>query len=145
MAAGQSLDTPAGCNARGASRCDASPVPLSCLIVDDNPEFLAAATQVLEGEGVTVAGTAATSADALRRARDLRPDVVLVDIDLGAESGFDVARRLDADARTPIILISTYGESDFAELVAETPALGFLSKSDLSRRAIDALMGSRPR
>jgi DNA-binding NarL/FixJ family response regulator len=68
---------------------------------------------------------------------------VLVDIDLGEESGFDVARRLAEDAagaRARVILISTYAESDFADLVAESPAVGFLSKSDLSRQAIDGLL-----
>jgi CheY-like chemotaxis protein len=119
-------------------------VALRCLIVDDNARFLDAARGLLEGDDLTVVGVASTSAEALQRAGELQPDVALVDIDLGEESGFDVARRLTDDAageRARVILISTYAESDFAELVAESPAVGFLSKSDLSRQAIHELLG----
>ena len=118
---------------------------LRCLIVDDNERFLDAARDLLEGEAVTVVAVASNGADAERQAETLRPDVVLVDVDLGEESGFDVARRLasvDGPDRPRVILISTYAESDFAELVADSPAIGFLSKSDLSRRAIDALLAA---
>ena len=123
---------------------------LRCLIVDDNHRFLDAARDLLEGEDVTVAAVASTGAEAVRRAEEVRPDVALVDIDLGEENGFDVARRLagdDPDGRPHIILISTYAESDVTDLVAESPAVGFLSKSDLSRRAIDELLrrASEPR
>ena len=66
---------------------------------------------------------------------ELKPDVMLVDIDLGPESGFDLARRLVHSpgrrvART--ILISTHDEADYAKLIAASPAIGFLPKSDLS-------------
>jgi DNA-binding NarL/FixJ family response regulator len=128
---------------RGGRGCDAYPVALRCLIVDDNAGFLHAARELLEGQDVTVAGVASSGAEALSRAGELRPDVALVDIDLGAESGFDVARRLadgSGGVQARVILISTYAESDFAELVAESPAVGFLSKSDLSRQAIDELL-----
>jgi CheY-like chemotaxis protein len=118
-------------------------VALRCLIVDDNARFLNAARGLLEGEELTVVGVASTGAEAVRRTGDLKPDVALVDIDLGEESGFDVARRLAepaAGAHPRVILISTYAESDFAELVAESPAVGFLSKSDLSEQAIHELL-----
>jgi len=119
-------------------------VALRCLIVDDNARFLDAARGLLEGDDLTVVGVASTCEEALRRTGELQPDVALVDIDLGEESGFDVARRLTGDAagaQPRVILISTYAESDFAELVAESPAVGFLSKSDLSRQAIHDLLG----
>ena len=111
---------------------------LRCLIVDDNGRFLDAARDLLEQEGITVVGVASTSTEALRRVDDLRPDVVLVDIDLGEENGFDLARQLaDPDSESPpVILISTYAERDFADLIAASPALGFLSKSGLSGQAI---------
>jgi DNA-binding NarL/FixJ family response regulator len=118
-------------------------VALRCLIVDDNGRFRDAARGLLEGDDLTVVGVASTCAEALRRAGELQPDVALVDIDLGEESGFDVARRLTepaVGAHARVILISTYAESDFAELVAESPAIGFLSKSDLSRQAIHDLL-----
>jgi CheY-like chemotaxis protein len=67
---------------------------LRCLIVDDSPRFLEAARGLLEREGVSVVGVATSDAEALRRVAELRPDVTLVDIDLGGQSGFEVLRQL---------------------------------------------------
>jgi DNA-binding NarL/FixJ family response regulator len=117
-------------------------VTLRCLIVDDNAAFLDAAAALLEREGVTVVGVASASADALAQAQELRPDVVLVDITLGRESGFDVAQRL-ADrlsAHIAVILISTHAEADFADLIEELPVAGFMPKSELSADAIRRLL-----
>jgi DNA-binding NarL/FixJ family response regulator len=109
-----------------------------CLIVDDNRRFLEAARTLLHREGLTVVGVASTSAEALRETESLRPDVVLVDVSLGEESGFDLARRLVVDhGREPtVILISTRSEVELADLIALSPAAGFLSKSALSADAI---------
>jgi CheY-like chemotaxis protein len=126
-----------------STRCDPRPVALSCFIVDDSVEFLEAARSLLEGEGVAVAGVAATASDALQRLGELRPQVVLVDIDLGGESGFEVARRIANAVPTSVILISTHAEDDFAELISETPAVGFISKSELSARAIQGLLSGQ--
>jgi CheY-like chemotaxis protein len=71
---------------------------LHCLIVDDNRRFLDAARSLLESQGMAVVGVASTGVDALTQIERLRPDVALLDIDLGGESGFDLARRLDRDA-----------------------------------------------
>jgi CheY-like chemotaxis protein len=120
-------------------------VALRSLIVDDNAHFLQAARDLLEREGIIVVGVASTSDEALRCAEELRPDVTLVDIDLGAESGFDVARRLVATTGLEglrVVLISTYAEKDFADLIAASPVVGFLAKSDLSRTAICELLES---
>jgi CheY-like chemotaxis protein len=117
------------------------------MIVDDNADFLAAATDLLEGEGISVVGVASTSSDAIQQAEQLRPDLTLVDIDLGAESGFDLVRRLAQDGGGPapsMILISTYAERDFCELIDASPAIGFLSKPDLSAQAIRAMLESEP-
>jgi DNA-binding NarL/FixJ family response regulator len=113
------------------------------LVVDDSPGFLAAAARVLRGEGMVVVGTAATSAEALSRTREMEPDVALVDIDLGPESGLELARRLAAEPdarRRRIILISTHSAEDFADLIAASPAIGFLPKSRLSATAIEQLL-----
>jgi CheY-like chemotaxis protein len=118
-------------------------MPFRCLIVDDNLPFLHAARALLEREGVTVAGVASTSADALRQAEALRPDVVLADIFLGEESGFDLARRLareNPNGGVTVILISTHAEAEFAALIDESPAVGFVAKSDLSARAIRQIL-----
>ena len=116
---------------------------LRLVIVDDAPAVLRAASELLEGQGVSVVGVAATGEEALHLVQTLQPEVILVDIDLGGESGFDLARRLaggpdGAAART--ILISTYDEADFAPLIADSPAIGFLPKSDLSAEEIHRLL-----
>jgi DNA-binding NarL/FixJ family response regulator len=111
---------------------------VSCLIVDDNHQFLEAASTLLEREGMTVVGVASTGAEALRAIDTLRPDVVLVDVSLGRESGFDLARRLVADhhCAATVILISTRSEAEIVDLLAESPAAGFVSKPELSADAI---------
>ncbi len=116
---------------------------MRCLIVDDSSGFVAAAQSLLERDGITVVGVASTSADALRRFQELRPDVTLVDLDLGRESGFELAEKLDDardSARSSVILISTHAEQDFADMIASSPAAGFLPKSGLTTEAIRELV-----
>lgn len=117
---------------------------LRMLIVDDNARFLQAARALLEREGMQVVGMASTSAEAVRRARELQPDVTLVDIDLGNESGFDLARRLTQAGEAiagRVVLISAYSEADLRELIDASPAVGFLPKPQLSSGAIRELLG----
>jgi DNA-binding NarL/FixJ family response regulator len=114
------------------------------LIVDDSTGFLEAARALLDREGLALAGVAATRDDALRRVDELRPEVVLVDIDLGADSGFEVARLIAERAPVQVILMSADAEDDFADLIAESPAAGFIPKSDLSAQAIRDLLGCPP-
>jgi DNA-binding NarL/FixJ family response regulator len=121
---------------------------LGVLIVDDSWLFLEAARDRLEREGLRVVGMAATSAEALRRAEELRPEVVLVDVMLGDESGFELARRLAGQAHhrdggPAVILISTCSAADFAAPIAESPAMGFLPKQKLSADAIHRIVDGR--
>jgi two-component system, NarL family, nitrate/nitrite response regulator NarL len=118
-------------------------MPLRCLLVDDSLAFLKGATVLLEHEGVRVAGVASSIAEGLRQARALRPDVVLVDIGLGDESGFDLALRLAGTGHSAatVIMISACDEADFAELIARCPVAGFLAKSELSAQGIGRLLG----
>jgi len=114
-----------------------------CLIVDDNRSFLRAARTLLEREGLTIAGVATSSGEALQATDTLLPEVVLVDVSLGEESGFELARRLvdgQAHPGPTVILISTRPEADLADLVALSPAAGFLSKSELSADAIRSFL-----
>jgi DNA-binding NarL/FixJ family response regulator len=116
-------------------------VILRCLIVDDSPHFLVAARALLGQQGIEVVGVASTASEALQKFTALRPDVTLVDINLGSESGFDLTRRLLRDATSrPVILISTYAEDDYVELIRASPALGFLPKSTLSGHTIRDLL-----
>ena len=96
---------------------------------------------------MTVLGVVSNSAEALRQARALRPDVILVDIGLGEESGFDLAQLLAQDGQgggAKVILISARAEADYAELIAESPAAGFLVKSELSAQAINRILNHTP-
>jgi two-component system, NarL family, nitrate/nitrite response regulator NarL len=123
-------------------------VRLRCLIVDDNESFLEVAAPSLDGDELEVLGTATTSAEALRHVAEQQPDVVLVDINLGAESGFEVARVLVE--RFPqiapgVVLISTRAETDFGGLIKASPAAGFIPKTQLSARAVRELVARRLR
>jgi CheY-like chemotaxis protein len=113
------------------------------LIVDDSPGFLLVARTLLEQEGLQIVGVASTGAEALQGAADLHPDVTLLDIDLGAESGFAVAQWLVDDPDLDpgaLILISAHAQEDLADLIEASPAVGFLSKPSLSATAIETLV-----
>ena len=115
-----------------------------CLIVDDNAGDLSEARALLQRQGMRVVGIASTGGDALAIAASEGLDVALVDVDLGTESGLDVARALaKSDEAVPVILISAYSEKDLRELLDDSPAVGFLEKSILSRAAIDGLLRER--
>lgn len=118
-----------------------------CLIVDDNASFLEAARILLEREGLSVAGVASTGADALRQVEAVHPDVVLVDIFLGDESGLDLTKRLVQDGvvhDAPVILISTHSQADLEDLITASPAAGFLPKAELSASAIRRIVDGGP-
>lgn len=126
----------------GPARWQTDLVILRCVIVDDDASFLKAAQTLLELGGVTVAGVASTGAGAAERVGALRPDVVLIDIRLGQESGFDVAQQLaSGEQAAALIMISTHAREDYADLIAASPVIGFLPKAELSASAIRELLG----
>ena len=116
---------------------------MRCLIVDDSADFVEAARHLLEHGGITVVGVASTGAEALRCFEEQRPDVTLVDVNLGTENGFELAEQLHRSglpAPSPVIMISTHAEQDFADLIATSPAIGFLAKFALTADAIRDLV-----
>jgi two-component system nitrate/nitrite response regulator NarL len=116
------------------------------LIVDDSGPFREVAQRLLERQGLVVVGTASTATEAVARVEALRPQVALVDINLGGTSGFDVTRQLsrsDRTAGTAVVLTSTHSESDYADLIAGSPAVGFVAKERLSAEAILAALSRR--
>jgi DNA-binding NarL/FixJ family response regulator len=119
-----------------------NPVALRCLIVDDSLEFANTARRRLESEGLEIVGQATSESDAISIAEAARPDVALVDVQLGEESGVEVARLLAA--RVPemrVILISAHSEKELGELLTEVPVAGFLPKAALSAAAIADCLG----
>jgi CheY-like chemotaxis protein len=116
---------------------------MRCVIVDDSSIFVDAARRLLETDGFTVVGVASNSAEALRCVEQLRPDVTLVDVNLGMESGFELAEQLHRSAEaapSPVILISTQAEDDIADSIAASPAVGFLTKLALTPAAVRDLV-----
>jgi DNA-binding NarL/FixJ family response regulator len=119
-----------------------------CLIVDDNRPFLSAASDLLEQDGISVVGVASTRTEAQRKYRELKPDIALVDVDLGEESGVDLARELAGPARAAgaeVVLISAHAQDDFTDLIAAGPSLSFIPKSDLSGATIRSILAGAQR
>src|SRR3954451_24594227 len=119
---------------------------LRCLIVDDNASFREEVRGLLAEQGLEVVGGAGSAAEARRRIAELRPDVALIDIDLGDESGLELARQLGEqpgrDAVPHLILISTHDEAEYADLIEASPAIGFLAKTDLSAATIRQMLAA---
>jgi two-component system, NarL family, nitrate/nitrite response regulator NarL len=117
-------------------------MPLQCIIVDDYQPFLNIVRARLERQGMVVVGVASNSTEALRQARELSPDVALVDITLGTENGFEVAREISPYVGSVILISSDdhYEDDGYAELFAGSLAVGFLSKDALSADAITQLV-----
>jgi DNA-binding NarL/FixJ family response regulator len=116
---------------------------LRCLIVDDSEEFLLSATRLLESQGIEVVGSATSGADALELAAALEPDLALVDVELRDEDGVALGNEIEARvASTRVVLISAYEWDEFADVIGDSRAAGFLPKRDLGAAAIAGLLGS---
>jgi DNA-binding NarL/FixJ family response regulator len=122
--------------------CDHQPMAKTVLIVDDHAPFRALARALLQLEGFEVVGEAGDALSALDAIRRLRPNVVLLDIQLPDLDGFEVARRLAQAGDPPaIVLVSSRDRSAYRRRLAESAARGFIAKSDLSGAAVAALVG----
>jgi DNA-binding NarL/FixJ family response regulator len=121
-------------------------IPSRLLIVDDNTGFREEMRALLVEQGFDVVGSAGSAADAHRQIAELRPDVALIDIDLGGESGLELARQLRKEpgngAAPHVILISTHDEAEYADLIQASSAIGFLAKSDLSAASIRRMLAA---
>ncbi|MGW7244485.1 response regulator transcription factor [Streptomyces sp. NPDC054804] len=115
------------------------------LIVDDHAPFRAAARAVLEAEGFGVVGEAGDATSALAAYARLRPEVVLLDVQLPGPDGFAVAELLavgPGGGPAPfVVLISSRAHSSYRERLRTCPAAGFLTKDELSGASLRALLG----
>jgi DNA-binding NarL/FixJ family response regulator len=122
-------------------------VPLRALLVDDNQSFLVSVARLLRSQGVDVVGSATTLAatrEALNALADALPDVILVDVDLGQESGFEVVREVARSWPTiAAVLVSTHAEEELGDLIQESSAAGFLPKAGIGARALRSILGQR--
>jgi DNA-binding NarL/FixJ family response regulator len=111
------------------------------LIVDDHLSFRATARAVLEAEGFEVVGEAGDGAEAVACAAQLRPDVILLDVQLPDMDGFEIAARLVPNGSGPaIVLTSSRDAAEFGGLIERSPARGFVPKAELSGRRLAALL-----
>jgi len=111
------------------------------LIVDDHPSFRTIARVLLESDGFDVVGEAQDGAEAIEAARRLRPEVVLLDVQLPDMDGFDVAEQLAADGDSPVIVLTSSRDvAEFGGLVERSSARGFVPKAELSGAALTALL-----
>ena len=112
------------------------------LVVDDHAAFRRSASALLIADGFDVVGEAADGEDAIEAVGRLRPDVVLLDIQLPGLDGLAVTERIGAGPGKPaVILVSSRDASAYGHRLRASPALGFVVKSDLSGAAIRALLG----
>jgi DNA-binding NarL/FixJ family response regulator len=110
------------------------------LIVDDHAGFRSAARALLEAGGFEVVGEASGGAEAIAAVERLRPEVVLLDVQLPDIDGFAVAARLPP-YRPAIVLISSRSVASFRRRLEANPAWSFISKSDLTVEALTAVTG----
>jgi len=114
---------------------------LQVLLVDDSEEFLASAARLLESQGIDVVGCARTAVEALDLAASLTPDLILVDVELGADDGIELAQLLEV--RSPsvrVVLVSAYEREDLTDVVSDRRSLRFLPKSAIGAEAIAGLL-----
>jgi DNA-binding NarL/FixJ family response regulator len=115
--------------------------PTTVLIVDDHGGFRVRVRRMLESEGYEVVGEAADGAACIDAVPRLRPDLVLLDLQLPDQSGFEVAAQLARAAAPPaVVVVSTRDAADFADLAQRHGARGFVAKAELSAAALDALL-----
>ncbi|MFC6156465.1 response regulator transcription factor [Kribbella sp. NPDC058693] len=115
------------------------------LIVDDHVLFRSSARRMLESQGFVVIGESGDGRSAITAVRTLRPDVVLLDVQLPDMNGFEVARQLAEEPDAPaVILTSIRDASDYRTRLTGTPARGFIPKAELSESRITALLARAP-
>jgi DNA-binding NarL/FixJ family response regulator len=117
---------------------------MTLLIVDDHTAFRTVARKVLEQHGYNVVGEAADGEAAIAAVRELRPDVVLLDVQMVGIDGFEVAARLTAAGDPPaIVMVSSRDRQDFGGMIEASGACAFIPKGDLSGPALDAALSAR--
>jgi two-component system response regulator EvgA len=120
-------------------------MPPRIVIVDDDPTFLTTVRTLLEADGFEVVGEALNGVEGVAAVEELKPDVVLLDVNLPDIDGFEVVKRLtDRGRAPPIVLTSIRSESDFGDLVEKSRAYGFITKAEISGAALSRILDGSP-
>jgi two-component system response regulator EvgA len=110
------------------------------LIVDDHSAFRQAARLLLEAGGYEVVGEAADGLSGVAKTAELRPDIVLLDVQLPDIDGFEVAARIGAGEHDPVVILtSSHDSGDFGALIERSGARGFIPKAELSSERLAGL------
>ena len=113
----------------------------TALIVDDHAMFRTSTRLLLQAEGYDVVGEADDGASAVAEATRLRPDIVVLDVQLPDTTGFEIARELlERRLVGRIVLVSSRHASDYGEQVGESGAVGFIAKDELSGEALHTVL-----
>jgi DNA-binding NarL/FixJ family response regulator len=119
-----------------------SGVARTVLLVDDHPGFRRMARLLLQSGGYVVVGEAGTAAAAVDSARELEPDLVLLDVLLPDGNGADVADLLALLPHPPgVVLTSSYAQGGLGGRLDHSPVLGFLPKDQLTVARLAELFG----
>ncbi|HEX2232807.1 MAG TPA: response regulator [Thermoleophilaceae bacterium] len=111
------------------------------LVVDDHGGFRATVRELLEAEGFDVVGEARDASTGIEAARALRPDIVLLDLQLPDLDGILASKRIAAlNGGSAIVLTSSCDPSDVVGVLEDSPALGFVPKPELSGERLRALL-----
>jgi len=136
------VETEAGRNAQSSVLCDDREMRPTVLIVDDHAGFRESASALLEAEGFDVVGEAADGPGAIVATERLRPQVVLLDIRLPGQDGFEVAQLLAESPEPPVVvLISSREAATYGARLQGAPVRGFIAKRELSGESLAALVG----
>ena len=116
-------------------------MPKTVVIVDDHPSFRASARAILQSEGYEVVGEAEDGESAIAAARELHPDVLLLDVQLPDMDGFAVCRALELNGRPPaVVLVSSRDACDYGCMIATSGARGFIPKAELSGASLSDIL-----
>ena len=111
------------------------------LIVDDYAGFRSMARKLLEAYGFDVVGEASNGAEALAAVARLRPDLVLMDVQMPDMDGFEVAERLGGNGSRPVVVLTSSRDADaFGSLIERSAVRGFVPKAELSGQRLEALL-----
>ncbi|MDQ3631083.1 MAG: response regulator transcription factor [Actinomycetota bacterium] len=114
------------------------------VIVDDHADFRAGAAKLLEAAGYAIVASCADGRSALDAITALRPDLVVLDVQLPDIDGFGVMAHVDTLAVSPtVVLISTREAADYGDRVARSGAAGFITKADLSTASLAEAVARR--